>query len=88
MVSQQSFQHFDFISMVDKSTDLGNIVVDLLFTTAFTVFDVQLGGSFSWKSCAKTEKNKLRHHHVISTVCTLIDRSSRPIIVRVIGQLL
>ena len=36
----------------------------------------------------KKVKNKLRHHHVISMVCILIDQSSRPISAREILQLL
>ena len=38
----QSFEHFDVISMVDKSTGNEKIIVDLLFTITLTVFDVYL----------------------------------------------
>ena len=57
--------------MVDKSTDHGKpFVVDLLFTMTPKV----LG---NW--LAEKEKIKLRHHHVISMACTLIEHITRPI---------
>ena len=44
-----------------------NVVVDDLIEKYGTV------------NSLKKVKNKLRHHHVISMVCTLIDQSSQPI---------
>ena len=39
-----------------------------------TVFDVHFRWSFSENLARKKEKNKLRHHHVISMICTLIEQ--------------
>ena len=44
------------------------IVVDLLFTITKTVFDVNFRWSFSENRARKKEKNKMRHHHVSSTI--------------------
>ena len=37
VVSLQSFEHFDVIAMVDKSTDHWKVVVDFFFTITLTV---------------------------------------------------
>ena len=42
-------------------------------------FDVHFRRSFPENRAFGKEKSKLRHHHVISIVCTLIKHSSRPI---------
>ena len=49
-------------------------------------FDVYFCWTFSVARPREKEKNKLRHHHVISTLCTLNERSSRPISVWEIAQ--
>ena len=40
VVSLQSFEHFDFIAMVDKSTDHWKVVVDLFFYNNLDGFEV------------------------------------------------
>ena len=49
-------------------------------TTPLTAFDVHFCGSFSENGAPeKQKKQPLRHHHVISMVCTLSDSNSQPI---------
>ena len=72
VVSLQSFEHFDFIAMVDKSTDHWKVVVDLFFYNNLDGFEVVV---FRKKAHAR-KKYKLHHRHVIFMVCTLIDHSS------------
>jgi len=73
-VSLQRFEHFDVISMVDKSIDHGEIMsigsfVRLFVTIKFTGFD----GHFRLSRAG----NKLRPHHFNSMSSTFIDQSAR-----------
>ena len=62
--------------------------VDLVFTITLTVFNVVFHQHF-WEIYEHDkDKNKLRHHHVIPMVCTLIEQSSRPISMQEVVQLL
>ena len=70
MLKTQSFEHFDVICMVDKSTDHRKLLFICYFHTIDN-FDVHFRWRFSERSARKKEKSKLRHHHVISMVCTL-----------------
>ena len=58
------------------------------FNNSIDSFDVHLRRSFSENRALEKEKTKLRHHHVISMVCTLIEQRSSPISAREIAQLL
>ena len=84
MVSLQILEHFDVISAVDNGTDMENCC-RLMFYNNIDNFDVHF-------RCARERKkekqtNKLRHHHVISMVFTLIERSSRQISAREVALL-
>ena len=54
----QSFEHFDIISLVDKSI---NIVVVLFFTRVLRFIYVHFSLRFSENRLREKEKNKLRH---------------------------
>ena len=78
LVSLQGFEHFDVIALVDKSRDNGK-----LLTICFVfIFCIDLDGLelVVFRKDASEEKCKLKyklpHHHVILTVCTLIDHGS------------
>ena len=73
VVSLQSFEHFDFIAMVDKSTDHWKVVFDLFFYNNLDGFEVVI---FRKNARARKKKYKLHLRHVIFMVCTLIDHSS------------
>ena len=77
MVSMQSFEHFDIVSLVNESTER----TKLLLLICFLSIEVSL------ENHTKKEKNKLRHHNVIFMVCTLIDRSFYPMSLQEIAQL-
>ena len=87
VVSLQSFEYFDVISMVDNSKDW-KIVVDLFFTITFDSLDIHFLWNFLKSYAHKTERNKFCHHHIISRVCTFIKQSSPPISTQEITQLL
>ena len=55
------------------------IIVDFFFNNNIDSFVVHFRRSFPENRAFEKEKSKLRHHHVISIVCTLIKHSSRPI---------
>ena len=67
VVSLQSFEHLDVISMVDKSTDHVIVKNNNIYS-----LDVHFCWSFSENRAQEKEKNKLCHHDVIFMVCTLI----------------
>ena len=64
VVSLQSFEHFDFIAMVDKSTDHWKVVVDLFFYNNLDGFEVVI-----FRKNARARKKKIqiappsRHFH-------------------------
>ena len=64
-----------------------NIVFDI-FTITLVDVEIHLDSSFSKIRAEKKDKNKLCHHHIISMVCNLIDRTSRQKSTREIAQLL
>ena len=63
VVSLQSFEHFDVIAMVDKSTDHWKVVVDLFFCNNLDGFEVVVFG----KTHAREKKIQIappsRHFH-------------------------
>ena len=70
VVSLQSFEHFDVISMADDRIDHGKLLSICLFIMTLTLFDFHFRWSFSENRAR--EKKLMRHHHVISIVCTLV----------------
>ena len=56
VVSLQSFQHFDIISMDNKSTDLGKLLL-IFFTIPLTVL-MPISVEISWKILYVLEKGK------------------------------
>ena len=66
----ESFEHFDIISMLNKSTDHRKFL-----SICFLQWHLQFCFHFHWsflENCMnEREKNKLCHHHVIFMVCTL-----------------
>ena len=63
------------------------IVVDLFFFFCNWKFLTSISIEVSLENHTKKEKNKLRHHNIISMVCTLIDRSFYPMSLQEIAQL-
>ena len=70
MLKTQSFEHFDVICMVDKSTSHIKLLSICYFPTIDN-FDVYFRWRFSERRARRKEESKLRHHHVISMVCAL-----------------
>ena len=81
VVSLQSFEHFDVIAMVDKSTDHWKVVVDLFFYNNLDGFEVVVFGkrharekntncttvtSFSWSVLLLTIALQLRSQGSLS----------------------
>ena len=61
----------------------------VVVTTPLTALDVHFCGSFSENGAReKRKKQPVRHHHVISMVCTLIDSNSQQISALEIAQFL
>ena len=78
VVSLQSFEHLDVISMVDEGTDHGKLLFDLFFYHNMDTFDIHFHCNFLENLRPKKRKSKLRstnqhvrNHSVI--VKTLIE---------------
>ena len=80
VVSMQICEHFDVVSMIDERTGHEKLLFSSVIT--LTVFYVHFRWSFLENRTRYKEKNKLRHHHITSIVCTLIKHSSWPISAR------
>ena len=80
-VSLKSLEHFGVISMVDKSKDHGKLLSICCYNTIDSFWR-----PFLLRLLRKWQP--LRHHHVISMVCTLIDSNSQPISALEISQFL
>ena len=90
VVSLQSFEHLDVISMVHKTVIRVQTMENccrLVFCNNIESFDVHFRWSFTENRAREKEKNKSLHHQVISMVCTVFEHSSRPISGREITQL-
>ena len=91
VVSLQSFEHLDVISMFHTQTVIRVQTMENCCRFAFynniESFDIHFRWSFTENRAREKEKNKSRHHHIISTVCTVFEHSSRPISGREITQL-
>ena len=75
------------ISMVDKSTDHGKLLLIclIILLTIWRPFPLKFLGKSRTR---RKEKNKLLHLYEISQVCILIDHSPKAIRAREIAQLL
>ena len=77
VVLMQSFEHFDVISMIDKSRDHGILSSIFVFygniDSFWRPFLLKFLGRWCW--AREKEENKWRCHQVISIVCTVIDHS-------------
>ena len=77
VVLMQSFEHFDVISMIDKSRDHGILSSIFVFygniDSFWRPFLLKFLGRWCW--AREKEENKSRRHQVISIVCTVIDHS-------------
>ena len=73
----QSFEHFDVISVIDKSRDHGILSSIFIFYGNIDSFWRPFLRKFLGRWCWAREKeeNKSRRHQVISIVCTVIDHS-------------
>lgn len=92
VVSLQSCENFDFISMVGKSVD-NKIVVDLFFTITLIVFVVYFSWSFlenrpfGFARLVKNKNNKIKYYKtttkkcpsIISMVSTFMGHCSQPV---------
>ena len=72
----ESFEYFVVISIGDKSTNHGKLLSTFVVTITLTVL-TSISVEVFCLSALYKEKNKLRHHHVISISCTLTEYSSR-----------
>ena len=72
--------------MVDKSTDHGKLLLICFYNNIDGRYPFPF--KFLGKSRAREKKNELPHHHVISTICTLIEHSYPSISAREIARLL
>ena len=90
MVSLQSFEHFGVVSLVDESSHHRKLLLICFFTIILTVLmpnPIDVSQKIVHKELK--EENKLHHHSVISTVGTLLLKSSSQLIsTREIAQLL
>ena len=64
VVSLQSFEHFDVISMVNKSTDHGKLLSVCFFTTTLAVL-TSISIAIFWKMCAQKREKQIAppSHH-------------------------